>query len=128
MLAILTLSYRARRSKNIFLTATKAGLRRLASFEGRFGDRLGDKHGRGIQLFLPITAHFRPSYGKGIAGDEVVRTQPHVHIPDAITATEPVEWTWDDVSGQQARKRTFSDPTVRRGNERRESEMTKVGG
>ncbi|GBL85977.1 hypothetical protein AVEN_89042-1 [Araneus ventricosus] len=31
----LTLSHRARRSRNFPLTATKAGLRRLASFEGR---------------------------------------------------------------------------------------------
>ncbi|GBM12817.1 hypothetical protein AVEN_247590-1 [Araneus ventricosus] len=23
------------------------------------------------------------------------RTPPHVPVPDAITATEPVEWTWD---------------------------------
>ncbi|GBL72582.1 hypothetical protein AVEN_127849-1 [Araneus ventricosus] len=34
-------------SKNFPLTPTQAGLRRLASFEGRFPDRFGDKRGRG---------------------------------------------------------------------------------
>ncbi|GBN32303.1 hypothetical protein AVEN_262731-1 [Araneus ventricosus] len=33
-------------------------------------------------------------------------------VPDAITATEPVGWTWDDPQNVIARNKQFPSPTI----------------
>ncbi|GBM49205.1 hypothetical protein AVEN_103815-1 [Araneus ventricosus] len=35
-------------------------------------------------------------------GPQKDRTPPHVPVPEAIAATEPVEWTWDTSKGHPA--------------------------